>query len=134
MFNANKYTCKCWLLNIYEQVKGLHPELTAFANASKLEKSAGNTLWGMVVVRSFKRAYIYTTAMYKYMFTNLVESFHFSACIYKLKETELIFWGIICPMLLQRQSASCPHLGYIFTVQWRIVVVHVLRVLIFWLQ
>lgn len=38
MFNANKYTCKCWLLNIYEQVKGLQPELTAFANASKLEK------------------------------------------------------------------------------------------------
>lgn len=37
MFNANKYTCKCWVLNIYEQVKGLHPELTAFANASKLE-------------------------------------------------------------------------------------------------
>lgn len=97
--------------------KRVASRIDSLCQCKQARKTAGNTLWGMVVVRSFKRAYIYTTAMYKYMFTNLVESFHFSACIYKLKETEQIFWGIICPMLLQRQSARCPHLGYIFTVQ-----------------
>lgn len=53
-------------------------------------------------------------AMYKYMFTYPGESFHFSAYIYKFKEAELIFGGIVRPMLFQRQSARCLHLGNYF--------------------
>lgn len=52
--------------------------------------------------------------MYKYMFTYPGQSFHFSACIYKFKQAELIFGGIVRPMLFQRQSARCLHLGNYF--------------------